>query len=112
VVQGYGSLVEQGRLAEAEGLWGDASAAAGFSAQLKRFSEVHLEVGAMGPPEGAAGSTYVTEPVVFSGTDTDGKPLRCPANVILRRINDVPGSTDAQRSWHIERIDWTPASAP
>jgi hypothetical protein len=21
-------------------------------------------------------------------------------------VNDVPGSTEAQRHWHIERIDW------
>jgi hypothetical protein len=25
--------------------------------------------------------------------------------VILRRVNDVPGSTEAQRRWHIERIE-------
>jgi hypothetical protein len=28
--------------------------------------------------------------------------------VILRRVNDVPGSTEPQRRWHIERIDWKP----
>jgi hypothetical protein len=27
--------------------------------------------------------------------------------VVLRRVNDVPGSTEAQRRWHIERIDWS-----
>ena len=27
------------------------------------------------------------------------------SSVTLRRVNDVPGSTDAQRHWHIERID-------
>ena len=26
--------------------------------------------------------------------------------MILRRVNDVPGSTEAQRRWHIERIEW------
>jgi hypothetical protein len=30
--------------------------------------------------------------------------------VILRRVNDVPGSTEAQRRWHIERIDISGAS--
>jgi hypothetical protein len=29
---------------------------------------------------------------------------------ILRRVNDVPGSTEAQRHWHIERIDWGSAT--
>jgi hypothetical protein len=50
---------------------------------------------------GAAGSIYVTVPVVFYGDK-----FRRAADVILRRVNDVPGSTEAQRRWHIERIDW------
>ena len=32
--------------------------------------------------------------------------FRRPADIILRRVNDVPGSTEAQRRWHIERIEW------
>jgi len=43
-------------------------------------------------------------PVLFSG-----ESYRKPANVILRRINDVPGSTEEQRHWHIERVDWKSA---
>jgi hypothetical protein len=40
-------------------------------------------------------------PVVFyQGTK------RNPATVTLRRVNDVDGSTQAQRRWHIERIEW------
>jgi hypothetical protein len=27
------------------------------------------------------------------------------ASIILRRVNDVPGSTEAERHWHIERIE-------
>ena len=27
-----------------------------------------------------------------------------------RRVNDVPGSTEAQRHWHIERIELSPPS--
>ena len=106
VVQGYGALIEQKRFAEAEKLWGDPSAAAQFSKQLKGYSETHLEIGALGESEGAAGSIYVTEPVTFYGKDGAGKAFRRPANVILRRVNDVPGSTAAQRRWHIERIEW------
>jgi len=33
-----------------------------------------------------------------------------PAAVILRRVNDVPGSTERQRRWHIERIEWKAAA--
>jgi hypothetical protein len=42
----------------------------------------------------------MTMPVVFYGPD-----FRRPANIILRRVNDVPGSTEAQRRWHIERVE-------
>jgi hypothetical protein len=98
-VQHYGALIEKHRLAEAAKLWGDANAARDFAQQLK--PDVHLEIGNLGDTEGAAGSIYTTVPVIFYG---DG--YRGPANVILRRVNDVPGSTEAQRRWHIERIEW------
>jgi hypothetical protein len=100
VVQHYGALIEQKRWSEAEKLWGDARTAAQFTATLKRDSEVHLEIGELGNLEGAAGSIYMTMPVVFYGPD-----FRRPANIILRRVNDVPGSTEAQRRWHIERVE-------
>lgn len=100
VVQRFGALIEQRSFVEAEKLWGDATAAASFEKSLE--PNTHLEIGELGETEGAAGSIYTTVPVVFYG---DG--FRRPANVILRRINDVPGSTAEQRRWHIERIDWT-----
>jgi hypothetical protein len=71
---------------------------------------VHLEIGNLGEPEGAAGSIYVTMPVIYYGDAKDGQPFRRSAEVILRRVNDVPGSTEAQRRWHIERIDWKDAA--
>jgi hypothetical protein len=99
VVQHYGALIEQHRFNEAAKYWGDAGAAAKFAQQLKR--DVHLEIGNLGETEGAAGSNYTTVPVVFYGSG-----YRRPASAILRRVNDVPGSTAAQRRWHIERIEW------
>ena len=99
VVQHFGALIEQQRYAEAEKYWSDAKTAAAFTGQLR--PRTHLEIGDLGDTEGAAGSIYTTVPAVFYG-DT----FRRPASVILRRVNDVPGSTEAQRRWHIERIDW------
>ncbi|HEX6605231.1 MAG TPA: hypothetical protein VF027_10190 [Sphingomicrobium sp.] len=106
VVQHYGALIEQGRFAEAEKLWGDAATAKAFESALDRYSEVHLEIGKPGDMEGAAGSIYVTEPVTFYGKLKTGEQFRRAASIILRRVNDVPGSTEAQRRWHIERIEW------
>jgi len=99
VVQQFGALVESNRYIEAGKLWGDADAAAKFTSELRPGT--HLEIGDLGMTEGAAGSIYTTVPVTFYGTG-----YRKPADVILRRVNDVPGSTEAQRRWHIERIEW------
>jgi hypothetical protein len=101
VVQHYGALIEQNRWAEAESYWRSAEAAAAFAETLKPYGQTHLEIGKPGDSEGAAGSIYLTVPVIFYGDK-----MRRAADVILRRVNDVPGSTEAQRRWHIERIDW------
>jgi hypothetical protein len=106
VVQHYGALVEQKRFAQAEKLWSSGATARDFTRQLTAYPVIHLEIGDLGQMEGAAGSSYITEPVVFYGKDSSGKHFRRSADIILRRVNDVPGSTQAQRRWHIERIDW------
>jgi hypothetical protein len=106
VVQHYGALIEQKRFADAEMLWSSAQTAREFALQLKRYPEAHLEIGNPGESEGAAGSVYVTVPVIFYGDDVNGAEFRRQADVILRRVNDVPGSTEEQRRWHIERIAW------
>ena len=110
VVQHYGALVEQDRFLPAERLWNDLDAARNFAVALDaRFKDVHVEIGEPGSTEGAAGSVYTTVPITLYGTSERGKPLRLPASVILRRVNDVTGSTERQRRWHIERIDWKDA---
>lgn len=106
VVQSYGALIEQQRWAEANALWGNPQLATKFKADLAQLADVHLEIGNLGDPEGAAGSIYLTMPVIFYGDSNDGQPFRRSADVILRRVNDVPGSTETQRRWRIERIDW------
>lgn len=106
VVQHYGALIEQKRFDEAGQLWGDSNDAANFRLQLRRYPVVHLAVGKPEDMEGAAGSIYITVPAAFYGTDQKGSQFRRSAEVVLRRVNDVPGSTEQQRRWHIQRIDW------
>jgi len=110
VVQHYAALIEQGRWNEARAYWRDAASAETFRGQLAGYSQVHMEIGKPGESEGAAGSIYITDPAVFYGKTRAGAEFRRAAEVILRRVNDVPGSTEAQRRWHIERIDWKAAS--
>jgi hypothetical protein len=105
VVQHYGALIEQGRWAEGWKLWSSAAAAKAFERNLRDYADVHLEIGDPGDAEGAAGSIYVTVPAAFYGKLHSGKPGRLQTNIILRRVNDVPGSTETQRRWHIERIE-------
>lgn len=110
VVQGYYGLLEEKRFAQAQDLWAGNSAIgaqdeARFAARFRGFSEIHAHVGAPSDPEGAAGSLYVTVPVqVYGRLAVDGKPWYRLRQVTLRRVNDVPGSSAADRRWHIEDI--------
>lgn len=105
VVQQYGALIEQKRWAEAANLWEDRSAGDKFAAGIKANRENHLEIGELSRPGGAAGSTYVSQFVTLYGKDSDGKDFRSKRTVVLRRVNDVPGSTERQRRWHIENFE-------
>ena len=44
-------------------------------ADLAQLADVHLEIGKLGDTEGAAGSIYMTMPVVFYGKLTMGSPF-------------------------------------
>jgi hypothetical protein len=110
VVQGYYGLLEEKRFEDAQDLWNPTGAIgqqddAHFAARFRGFSEIHANIGAPSEPEGAAGSLYVGVPVqIYGRLAANGKPWYALRQVILRRVNDVPGSTAEQRRWHIESI--------
>ena len=62
-----------------------------------------------GRMEGAAGSSYYTSKATITATDADGRPIRIEGPIVVSRVNDVPGSTQEQRRWHIRSADlsWT-----
>jgi hypothetical protein len=103
VVQTYFALLEAGRIGEAAKLRSDRR-----PPDLSAYSEYHAQVGAPGRPEGAAGSIYVEVPVVIYGRLKAGGEVHSSGKAVLRRVNDVPGSTASQRRWHIERIALNP----
>lgn len=106
VLDGLVRLLNQRRFNEAYMLLGAAAPPrADFDSALSRYSDLKVSVGNPGDQEGAAGSIYLSVPLSVSGI-SDGKHVSRSATAILRRVNDVPGSTEAQRHWHIERIDW------
>jgi hypothetical protein len=48
-------------------------------------------------------------PVVIYGRLKSGAEVHEKGQAVLRRVNDVPGSTATQRHWHISRIETAPS---
>jgi hypothetical protein len=110
VMQQFGGLLEQRKFGEAYQLWSDNGRASGmsetqFTAAYAKYAEIHSEVGKPGDSEGAAGSIYIDVPFRLYGKATNGEPFNMAGVVTLRRVNDVPGSTEEQRRWHIFKSD-------
>lgn len=110
VVQGYYGLLEEKRFEDAQDLW-DAGGAIGaqddahFAARFRGFSEIHANIGAPSEPEDTTGAVTVTVPVqVYGRIAANGRPWHVLRQVVLRRVDDVDGSTPEQRRWHIASI--------
>ena len=106
VLQTYYALIEAGKYEEAwelrsPGARDGPDSKAAFVESFGRYAEYHATVGAAGRVEGAAGSLYIEIPVQLYGRMKDGTPFGSAGTVTLRRVNDVPGSTEEQRSWRI-----------
>ncbi|MGA0607076.1 MliC family protein [Phenylobacterium sp. VNQ135] len=100
VVQTFYAYLEAGKVDEAAKLMRNAA-----PPDVSRYSSYHAQVGAPGQIEGAAGSLFVETPVVIYGRLKTGQEVHQSGRVVLRRVNDVPGSTTEQRQWRIERIE-------
>ncbi|GGD96955.1 hypothetical protein GCM10011515_15910 [Tsuneonella deserti] len=97
---------------QAWSLMGDAAKAKisrqAFNAMFAPLRDISVAVPG-GTLEGAAGSSYYTVPATVTGTLAGGSGATLRGEVILRRVNDVPGATPEQLRWHIESIDLRPA---
>jgi hypothetical protein len=103
VLKTYYRLIEAGRYDEAwrlrwESEGGDAT---DFAAHFSDYAEYHATVGNPSEVQGAAGSSYVEVPVQLYGQMKGGESFGSAGTVTLRRVNDVPGATAAQRRWRI-----------
>ena len=109
LVRGFVGLLNRGKFDDAYMLLGPAAPPRTvFDRHFTQFSQLNVSVGNPRDQEGAAGSIYLSVPITISGMSKAQQVSRS-ATVLLRRVNDVPGSTEAQRRWHIERIDWEDA---
>ena len=106
VARHYALLLGERRFDEALALWGEG--AAPDIGSFTNFRTIEAKAGAAGNVEGAAGSTYATVPFQLNAVLDSGERSRLAGNLVLRRVNDVPGSTEAQRRWHIVRSELTP----
>jgi hypothetical protein len=61
--------------------------------------------------EGAAGSVYATVKVRVDALLRSGRQQHFAGSYTLRRVNGVPGSTAAQRRWHIVSAHLVPVPA-
>lgn len=117
VVQTYYALIGEKKYGEAWKLWSDGGKASGMSqavfvASFDKYASYNAQIGAPGQIEGAAGSLFVEVPVVIYGQLKSGGPVNMKGMARLRRVNDVPGSTPEQRSWHIAAADLKPSPGP
>jgi hypothetical protein len=110
VVQSYATLLEQRRFKEAYAMWEPNSASMSekqFEKQFDAYKTIDAAVGTVGRTEGAAGSLYTMVQLTLSGNKKDGTSYVMTGPVTLRRVNDVPGSTAQQRSWHVFKMELT-----
>ena len=104
---GYASLLEQGPLADTRRLWTEGGDTSVVDAQLGKFERIKVKIGDPGQMEGAAGSSYIDVPLQLTGR-MKGEEVALAGTATLRRVNDVPGSTELQRRWHIYRVELQP----
>jgi hypothetical protein len=111
VAREYFALLGAKQYAMALALWGsNAPSKDDLARQRDKYATYEAAVGKPGQQEGAAGSSYIEIPVKVAATLKSGAAEKLAGTVVLRRVNDVPGSTTEQRHWHIYSVDLKPAA--
>lgn len=115
VLQTYFAHLSERQYQPAWALWRDGGRASGLDAEafarsFAGYDSLAAEIGAPAAVEAAAGSLYVRIPVQVYGRLKDGTVVRKLGQATLRRANDVPGATAAERAWRIQSIEYGPAA--
>lgn len=106
VLDDYFAALATKQYARAYRLWGDDGKATGmseaeFAASFDKYRIYDGTAYGAGTTEGGAGSIYAEFPVTVTGILAKGGGFHLSGPMTLRRVNDVDGSTAAQRRWHI-----------
>jgi len=109
VVRDYYTAVSRHDYRRAYAIWHGKQSYRQFRRGYSRTARV--EVTPLPPfhTEGAAGSVYAEIPVNVDAVLVSGARQHFVGSYTLRRINGVPGSTAAQRRWHVESARLEPA---
>jgi hypothetical protein len=105
VAQQFCEMLKGRHYDAAHRLWsGDASTDAEFARHWAGYGKLEgCAIDEAGQLEGAAGSIYTSVPAEFF---FKGGLVKLSGSLTLRRVNDVPGSTEEQRRWHIVKSDF------
>ena len=102
VVRNFYAAVSRRDYRAAFALWHGTQNYAHFRRGYAATRSVRVTFLKPGEAEGAAGSGYVELRVRVDATLRSGKRQHFAGSYTLRRVNDVDGSTAAQRRWHID----------
>ncbi|WP_445638309.1 Lipoprotein [Nostoc sp. DSM 114161] len=115
VIREYYNAIARQDYKQAYSAWdGDGAASKqsfeSFKQGFANTASVTVEVGEPGRLDGAAGSSYIEIPVTVTAVTINGTPQRFHGTYVLRRVNNVPGSTPEQQRWHIYSANITQAN--
>lgn len=101
IVQDYYAALGAHDYRRAHALWPSGPDAAALRRGYRRTAWTRVTPVPPFTAEGGAGSVYAEIHVRVDAALTSGRRQHYVGSYTLRRINDVPGSTAAQRRWHI-----------
>jgi hypothetical protein len=101
VVKRYYGAINRRDYASAHAIWSGGHSLAQLRRGYSTTRSVKLEPLPPFETEGAAGSIYTEIRVRLDAVLTNGRHQRYAGSYVLRRVNDVDGSTAEQRRWHI-----------
>lgn len=106
VLARYFKAINDGQFDKAYALWRTQShqapaSAAALKSQYQGVSSIQMKVTGDTRNEGAAGTIYATVPVTVTEHPRDGADKSLTGQCVLARSNNVPGSSDKARHWHL-----------
>jgi hypothetical protein len=112
VIRDYYNEINRRDYQKAYSLWGSNGAASQqtfdqFKQGFADTASTSVTIGKPGEINAGAGSLYIEIPVTVNAVTKKGHRQKFRGSYVLRRVNDVPGSTPDQRRWHLSSANFT-----